>query len=153
MNDTSTTSSLNEKQEGSSSGDVKLESVDQEKKSKEGVKVESVLSNNNSSSESEDVKNSGGDSNKGSKSEDGIGDKKENSSVEEKTQDVRKESDSELLRKEGTRGVEECHSSNKCVDEEKKIVACLRVPGNGMFSLIVHFVVDLVLDVLLNVAF
>lgn len=28
--------------------------------------------------------------------------------------------------------VEECDPSNKCVDEDSKLVACLRVPGNGM---------------------
>ncbi|XP_057968091.1 uncharacterized protein LOC131157751 isoform X2 [Malania oleifera] len=33
------------------------------------------------------------------------------------------------LRKESAEG-EECDSSNKCTDEKKRLVACLRVPGN-----------------------
>lgn len=33
------------------------------------------------------------------------------------------------LKKENTRG-EDCDTSNKCTDEENKLVACLRVPGN-----------------------
>ncbi|KAG8661915.1 hypothetical protein MANES_01G049375v8 [Manihot esculenta] len=35
--------------------------------------------------------------------------------------------------------VEECDPSNKCVDEDSKLVACLRVPGNGaQYSLLVQ---------------
>ncbi|KAJ8616300.1 hypothetical protein MRB53_035672 [Persea americana] len=38
---------------------------------------------------------------------------------------------SKSLRKENPQ-LEECDVSNSCVDEKKKLVACLRVPGNGM---------------------
>lgn len=42
-------------------------------------------------------------------------------------------------RKDGIRG-EECDSSYSCNIEEESLVACLRVPGNGMsFTLLYHF--------------
>ncbi|EEF51340.1 putative uncharacterized protein DDB_G0289963 [Ricinus communis] len=34
--------------------------------------------------------------------------------------------------------VEECDPSNKCTDEENQLVACLRVPGNDQYSLLVQ---------------
>lgn len=37
-------------------------------------------------------------------------------------------------KKDGSSG-EDCDSSNKCTDEGNKLVACLRVPGNGMYAL------------------
>lgn len=62
-----------------------------------------------------------------------LSDRKDNLSDEVKSKDVSKEGgpdeDSGKSRKEGTR-VEECHSSNKCMDEKMQFVACLRVPGN-----------------------
>lgn len=39
---------------------------------------------------------------------------------------------SNLVRNEGSR-VEECDKSIMCTDEKKELVACLRVPGNGMY--------------------
>ncbi|KAL5747666.1 hypothetical protein ACOSQ2_024963 [Xanthoceras sorbifolium] len=138
------TSSSNGKTGGSSlvssSGEVdrvKLDKVDQVNNSKAAVPVEKISSKDNSSSESgskeaENVQKSSDDSNKESKANVEI-DKKENSSDEVKSKDVHKESgnveDSDPLRKEGTQ-IEQCDSSNKCADEEKKFVACLRVPGN-----------------------
>ncbi|GAY39274.1 hypothetical protein CUMW_043120 [Citrus unshiu] len=62
-----------------------------------------------------------------------LSDRKDNLSDEVKSKDASKEGDpdedSGKSRKEGTR-VEECHSSNKCMDEKMQFVACLRVPGN-----------------------
>lgn len=49
-------------------------------------------------------------------------------------------------RKDGSSG-EDCDSSNKCTDEGNKLVACLRVPGNGMH------LQQLSLIFLLNMAF
>lgn len=67
-----------------------------------------------------------------------LSDRKDNLSDEVKSKDASKEGDpdedSGKSRKEGTR-VEECHSSNKCMDEKMQFVACLRVPGNGKHSL------------------
>ena len=67
-----------------------------------------------------------------------LSDRKDNLSDEVKSKDASKEGDpdedSGKSRKEGTQ-VEECHSSNKCMDEKMQFVACLRVPGNGKHSL------------------
>ncbi|KAK3228023.1 hypothetical protein Dsin_007885 [Dipteronia sinensis] len=128
----------------SSSGEVdkvKLDNkADQVNKSKEGVvvHVEKISNKDNSSNNesgskgSEDVQKSSDDSNEEAKAKEGIP-KKENSSDEVKSKDVHKESsnveDSDPSRKERTR-IEECDSSNKCTDKDKKFVACLRVPGN-----------------------
>ncbi|KAK0586910.1 hypothetical protein LWI29_014275 [Acer saccharum] len=128
----------------SSSGEVdkvKLDNkADQGNKPQEGVvaHVEKISNKDNSSNNesglkgSEDVQKGSDDSNKEAKAKEGIP-KKENSSDEVKSKDVHKESgnveDSDPSRKEGTR-IEECDSSNKCTDKDKKFVACLRVPGN-----------------------
>lgn len=39
---------------------------------------------------------------------------------------------STLVWNKGSRG-EECDSSNMCMDEEKKLVACLRVSNDGEY--------------------
>jgi hypothetical protein len=61
--------------------------------------------------------------------------KKEDSSSGVESEDLSKEKNDKgdtQSRKEGPR-VEECDQSNKCTDEENKLVACLRVPGNGKY--------------------
>ncbi|KAJ6695311.1 DENTIN SIALOPHOSPHOPROTEIN-LIKE ISOFORM X1 [Salix koriyanagi] len=58
--------------------------------------------------------------------------KKEDSSSGMESKDLSKENNDKRdteSRKEGPR-VEECDQSNRCTDEENKLVACLRVPGN-----------------------
>ncbi|KAJ6705434.1 DENTIN SIALOPHOSPHOPROTEIN-LIKE ISOFORM X1 [Salix purpurea] len=58
--------------------------------------------------------------------------KKEDSSSGMESKDLSKENNDKgdtESRKEGPR-VEECDQSNRCTDEENKLVACLRVPGN-----------------------
>ncbi|KAI9174256.1 hypothetical protein LWI28_014682 [Acer negundo] len=128
----------------SSSGEVdkvKLgNKADQVIKSKESVvaHVEEISNKGNSSNNesglkgSEDVQKGSDDSNKEVKAKEGIP-KKENSSDEVKSKDVQKESgnveDLDPSRKDGTR-IEECDSSNKCMDKDENFVACLRVPGN-----------------------
>ncbi|KAJ6415052.1 hypothetical protein OIU84_003948 [Salix udensis] len=54
--------------------------------------------------------------------------KKEDSSSGMESKDLSKENN-DKGDKEGPR-VEECDQSNRCTDEENKLVACLRVPGN-----------------------
>lgn len=43
-----------------------------------------------------------------------------------------KDGESDLSKRKENPQLEECDVSNSCVDEKKKLVACLRVPGNGM---------------------
>ncbi|KAK2664269.1 hypothetical protein Ddye_002843 [Dipteronia dyeriana] len=99
----------------------------------EKISIKDNSSNNESGSKgSNDEQKSSDDSNKEVKTKEGIP-KKEHSSDEVKSKDVHKESgnveDLDPSRKEGTQ-IEECDSSNKCMDKDEKFVACLRVPGN-----------------------
>ena len=48
-----------------------------------------------------------------------------------KTKEVPKEGILPSIRKENPRG-EECDASNQCKAEKNALIACLRVPGNGM---------------------
>lgn len=50
------------------------------------------------------------------------------------TKEVPKEGILPSIRKENPRG-EECDASNQCKAEKNALIACLRVPGNGMHSL------------------
>lgn len=109
-------------------------SGDQVNKSVEGNDVKNGIDKNNTfhplgSKEADNVQK-GNEVTKGKKE---LTDRKDNSSDEVKSKDVSKEGagdeDSGKSRKEGTR-VEECDSSNKCMDEKMQFVACLRVPGN-----------------------
>ena len=133
-------SNLNEKTGGlksvvdSNKVDRVKEGKDQVGGSKEGV--ENNKANEKSSSEQKQV---------GSK-EDQVGKKDKDGSVgkgekKEKVSEVSEGSDLKegtkekpTVKKEGSHG-EECDASNSCKDEKNDLVACLRVPGNGMCSL------------------
>lgn len=102
--------------------DLKKTAADQVGGSNEGLGVENGMDKSNSSRQSE------GD---GSSSEDSKG--KEGGDETEKLGDGVDSNvvSSTSVRNEGSHG-EECDSSNMCTIEENKLVACLRVPGNGM---------------------
>lgn len=110
--------------------------------SKEGVVIENGIDRSNSSGQSElreadNVQKGVDGSSEESKGKEGH-DEKEKLRDGMRSKDGVKEEGNEgnvvsstPLRNEGSRG-EECDSSNMCTDEKNKLVACLRVPGNGM---------------------
>jgi hypothetical protein len=89
------------------------------------------------SKDNENAKEDKGNSSEEFQAKEGDHNKKKGLSGGEESKDFPEEKNDERdtqSRKEGPH-VEECDPSNKCTDEENKLVACLRVPGNGM-----HFV-------------
>ncbi|KAF5734759.1 hypothetical protein HS088_TW15G00251 [Tripterygium wilfordii] len=76
------------------------------------------ISNTGSSVETKDVEKGKGDAIKKSKGGDG-----------KPIKEGKDEADSGLVKKDSSQS-QECDSANNCTDEEKKLVACLRVPGN-----------------------
>ncbi|GAV65779.1 hypothetical protein CFOL_v3_09293 [Cephalotus follicularis] len=115
-------------------GKVNKEVGDQVSDLKQGSRsaVDKNSSNKQSDRKEDNLDNTNGVSSKESKVKEGD-DKKGKSDDGLKAKEVPKEKGNEgyaeTERKEGSRG-EECGSSNKCIDEENKFVACLRVPGN-----------------------
>ncbi|CAK7335709.1 unnamed protein product [Dovyalis caffra] len=84
------------------------------------------------SKDSDNVKKGKDNSSEEFQAKEGDHDKKEDSSGGVESNDLPKEKNGKgdtQSRKEGPR-VEECDPSNMCMDEENKLVACLRVPGN-----------------------
>uniref|UniRef100_A0A2P2JRY2 Uncharacterized protein LOC105124266 isoform X3 n=1 Tax=Rhizophora mucronata TaxID=61149 RepID=A0A2P2JRY2_RHIMU len=57
---------------------------------------------------------------------------KENLSGMQESKEVPKEKGNEGDKEEPLTHFEECDPTNKCTDKENKLVACLRVPGNGV---------------------
>lgn len=114
---------------------------DQLSVSKEGAKSsgDKVKKNPESEPASEEgsnkVKIAGGSGDEGkNKGEKEKGKPVDNSVAKEVSKSSGKDGDtvaSGSKRKDGISG-EDCDSSNKCTDEGNKLVACLRVPGNGM---------------------
>lgn len=111
-------------------------SEDQVDESKKGFVVENGKDRWNSSGQSSSRKADNVQKGEGSASEESKGKEGDNEKdIESKdvSRKVRNQGDvvsSTSGRNEGSRG-EECDISNRCTDEEHKLIACLRVPGDG----------------------
>lgn len=99
------------------------------------------------SKEAENMQKSSGGTNEESRAKEGDNDKGKLSD-ETKYKDLPKEAgtidDSKATTRKRTQD-EKCDSSNKCMDDGKNFVACLRVPGNGAYSIIYfyHFIANM----------
>lgn len=141
--DPNVTSSSNDRTASSAEVDKLIEGKGNPlNKPKEGIHIKNDTDINNAIiqsglKETQNVQRSKGDSSEESKPKE-ENEKEDNASDKVKPQDMSKkggnDEDTGQLRKDGTR-VEECDASNKCMDKKKQFVACLRVPGNGMYSL------------------
>ncbi|KAJ9173717.1 hypothetical protein P3X46_016827 [Hevea brasiliensis] len=69
-----------------------------------------------------------------------LNEKSQGESDDSKKKTMPKESSSGEESGHGTKGsrVEQCDPSNKCIDEDNNLVACLRVPGNDQYSLLIQ---------------
>lgn len=150
-----------------SNKDLNSVSAGKEKKSENQVSVSKEGAKNREDKikkdpESETVSKEGADK---VKKDDGIGEEGRNKGEKEKGKpvdnSVSKEGSkssgkgestvsSTSKRNDGSSG-EDCDSSNKCTDEAKRLVACLRVPGNGMH--LQQLSLNLLLNMVLSVIF
>lgn len=92
---------------------------------------ENNLTKEMDSKETENMKKSNGGSNEESRAKE-ADNGKGNLSDDTKSKEAGNLDESKPLTKEETQD-EKCDSSNKCMDDGKNFVACLRVPGNGMY--------------------
>ncbi|KAJ6933742.1 hypothetical protein NC651_008979 [Populus alba x Populus x berolinensis] len=110
----------------------------QDDKSKESIADDvnkNKMDSQSGSKDNDNAKEGKDNSSEESQAKKGDHSKKEDSSSGVESKDLSKEKNDKgdtQSRKEGPR-VEECDQSNKCTDEENKLVACLRVPGNVLF--------------------
>lgn len=107
----------------------------QDDKSKESIADDvnkNKMDSQSGSKDNDNAKEGKDNSSEESQAKKGDHSKKEDSGSGVESKDLSKQKNDKgdtQSRKEGPR-VEECDQSNKCTDEENKLVACLRVPGN-----------------------
>ncbi|XP_034895117.1 uncharacterized protein [Populus alba] len=110
----------------------------QDDKSKESIADDvnkNKMGSQSGSKDNDNAKEGKDNSSEESQAKKGDHSKKEDSGSGVESKDLSKQKNDKgdtQSRKEGPR-VEECDQSNKCTDEENKLVACLRVPGNVLF--------------------
>ncbi|KAL9369467.1 hypothetical protein Peur_040666 [Populus x canadensis] len=106
--------------------------VDKSKEDKADDLNKIKMDSQSGSKDNENAKEDKGNSSEEFQAKEGDHNKKKDFSGGEESKDFPEEKNDERdtqSRKEGPH-VEECDPSNKCTDEENKLVACLRVPGN-----------------------